>query len=107
MSPEELRWLIGIALTVTGLVAGIAGTAFRAMSAKLDRVAEKMAQEMKIGDDTLHKRVNDTNKEIADRYVRRDDLEGHLERIDGTMREIRGDLKELIRQGGGRRPTRG
>lgn len=80
---SDLRWVIGIgvSLTVTLVTALIA--AFR-----------NLANRISTGNRDLHKRVDD----VKDKYVRRDDLDGHILRIDQNVRELRDEMRENHRQ---------
>lgn len=82
MSDEAIRWFIGIEITVAVAFASALLAAFYRLS---DAIRE--------GDDALHARVNG----IRDEYVRRTDLDGHMQRIDGSMRDMRSDMKEQHR----------
>lgn len=79
----DLRWVIGVAvsLTVTLVTALIA--AFR-----------NLANRISTGNRDLHKRVDD----VKDKYVRRDDLDGHITRIERNLQEIRDENRENHRQ---------
>lgn len=82
MSDEAMRWFIGIEITVAVAFASALLAAFYRLSDAIRK-----------GDDALHTRVND----IRDEYVRRTDLDGHMQRIDGSMRDLRSDMKEQHR----------
>jgi len=82
MTDEILRWLIGTAVTVSLTIIGALLAAFY-----------RLSDAIKKGDDALHERVND----VRDQYVRRSDLDGHMARIDGSMRDMRADMKEQHR----------
>lgn len=103
MSISELQWIVGTALALTAAMAAIAVGSFRAMGNKLDAAVGQLRQSMqqqetymKNGDDALHDRVNRLRQDVSDNYVRRVDLDGHLKRIDDTMKEVRDDQKKLI-----------
>jgi hypothetical protein len=81
-SDEALRWLIGIEITVALTLVGALLAAFY-----------RLADAIRKGDDALHERVND----VRDQYVRRSDLDGHMARIDGSMHDLRSDMKEQHR----------
>lgn len=97
MNPE-FQWLIGIAITVVLSIAGIAIAAFRSMSTKIDEAMADMRKGIKQGEDTLHDRLNRLRQDVSDNFVRRADLESHMKRLDDTMKEIRDDQKQIIRQ---------
>lgn len=89
----ELQWLIGIALTALLTIGGMLVAAFRALSAKIDESNDDLAKTLKEGDDALHERVN----RVRDEYVKRVDLDSHLNRIDQTLREVRDEQREMNR----------
>lgn len=76
---DDLKWIIGVALTVAVFV----GTTLRAMFVNLSAKVAK-----------THERIDD----VKEKYVRRDDLDGHLTRIDRTVHEIREEMRENHRQ---------
>ena len=75
----DLKWVAGLAVSMVLSFAGVMITAFRNMSAKIAKT---------------HERID----EVKDRYVRRDDLDGHLTRLDSTVHEIREEMRENHRQ---------
>jgi len=103
MTVTEFQWIVGTALSLIAAMAAIAVGSFRAMGNKLDAAVGQLRQSiqqqetyMKNGDDALHDRVNRLCQDVSDNYVRRVDLDGHLKRIDDTMKEVRDDQKKLI-----------
>ena len=98
MTVSELQWLVGIAVSAVIAVAGIAIGAFRAMSGRLESAMGRVEKAVKDGDDHLHERVNRLRQDVSDNYVRRVDLDGHLKRIDDTLKEVRDDQKKMIEQ---------
>lgn len=89
----ELQWLIGVSLTVLLTTAGMLIAAFRALSAKIDSSNAEQTEQIKDGDDKLHERIN----RVRDEYVKRIDLDGHLGRIDQTLREMRDEWRDMNR----------
>lgn len=76
---NDLRWVIGLFVTIALALAGsIIGT-FRHISAKIG---------------ALHTRVD----EVKEKYVRRDDLDGHLTRMDKAVYELREEMRDNHRQ---------
>lgn len=75
----DLKWVIGIAVSMVFSFGGIMITTFRNMSAKIDET---------------HDRIDD----VKEKYVRRDDLDGHLTRIDNTVHDMREEIRENHRQ---------
>lgn len=81
---SETQWLIGAAF---GLVLLIGGLLTR------DR---QLNQTIQTGDDGAHKRIDEVHERInrtRDDYVRRVDMDGHLNRIEANMREIRDETR--------------
>ena len=103
MTVTELQWLVGVSVTVVMAITGIAIGAFRAMAARLDKVAERLASDLKegdkelakaikAGDDNLHDRLN----RVRDEYVPRREMDDHMNRIDKTLDEIKTGQTKLI-----------
>lgn len=78
MDPD-LKWVIGIGVTVITFIIGLIAGSFRNLAG---RITNNTA--------ALHKRI-DT---VKDTYVRRDDLESHLQRIDSNIRDLRQEMRE-------------
>lgn len=89
----ELQWLLGVSVSVLLATAGMLIAAFRALSAKIDSSNAEQTELIKDGDDKLHERIN----RVRDEYVKRIDLDGHLGRIDQTLREMRDEWREMNR----------
>ena len=82
MDPE-LKWAIGIAVTVcVTFVSALIG-AFRTLAS---RTAD--------GDKDLHNRID----EVQEKYVRRDDLDGHIQRLESTIKDLREETRENHKQ---------
>lgn len=79
---SDLKWVIGLAISMVLAFGTIMIGAFRNVSAKIAG---------------LHSRVDD----VKEKYVRRDDLDGHIVRIDQNVRDLRDEMranhKEIIR----------
>lgn len=80
---DELKWLAGIGLTVTITLVTSLIAAFRSLA---NRVSS--------GDRDLHNRI----EEVKDMYVRRDDLNAHIKRIEANLRDIRDENRENHKQ---------
>jgi hypothetical protein len=83
MMEADLRWFIGIAVSVALTLVGAIITAFRNLAGRIST-----------GDRELHNRIDD----VKEKYVRRDDLDGHIGRLDQNVREIREEMRENHRQ---------
>lgn len=89
MSGQEVIALLGVAGTIIGIVIAIIGL-YRATADKIQK-----------GDDALHERVN----RVRDEYVRRVDLDSHLQRLDQNLKELREENREGTRSMNGRLDT--
>lgn len=79
----EINWsAVGIAVSV--LIAALTALVAR------DR---RIVNQIKNGDDLLHKRINEVRTDTSERFVRRDDLEGHLSRINKNVDDLRGEMR--------------
>lgn len=87
---DEIRWLIGISVSVLVFQTGALIAAFRSLTAKIDD-AEASATK---GDDALHERVN----RVRDEYVKRVDLDGHMARMETNVKELRDETREGTRE---------
>lgn len=76
---SDLKWAIGIAVTMIMAFGGIMVGTFRNVSMKIAG---------------LHGRVD----EVKEKYVRRDDLDGHINRIDTNLRELREETRQNHRE---------
>lgn len=97
MTVQELQWLMGIAITVVLGIGTIAIGAFYKVSNKIDGAVENMRTAVKQGEEHLHDRINRLREDVANNYVRRVDLESHMKRQDDTLKEMRDDIKQIIR----------
>lgn len=82
---DEVQWLIGVAVTVSIAWTGALIGAFWKIVAMIKRVETKSSASVAV----LHSRVDD----VKERYVRRDDLDGHLSRMDKKMDDIRSEMR--------------
>lgn len=80
--PVELTSLIAIGGFLVALVGGVI-TRDRYMASQIQR-----------GDSRLHERID----RIREDYVKREDLDGHIERLEKGVRDVREDLKEHSRE---------
>lgn len=80
---EDLKWLIGILVSMgIAFIVALIGT-FRSLSASI-----------KEGDDELHARVNRTR----DDYVRRVDLDSHINQLREGVKELKDETRESARE---------
>lgn len=80
---DEAKWLAGIGLTVTVSLVTALIAAFRSLAGRVSS-----------GDRDLHKRIDD----VKDKYVRRDDLDDHVKRIETNIRDLRDENRENHKQ---------
>ncbi len=80
---DQIRWLVGIVVSAgLALVAALIGS-FRNLAARIST-----------GSRELHRRID----RVKDDYVRRDDLDGHIQRLDGNLRDLREEMREYHKQ---------
>tara|TARA_Y100001973_G_scaffold106643_1_gene186059 strand:- start:7970 stop:8257 length:288 start_codon:yes stop_codon:yes gene_type:complete len=77
-----IEWLIGIIIAAISLIGGIIVR---------DRQVMRAINE---GDEKLHQRIN----RVSDTYVRRDDLNGHIQSIENTVNQMREEQRETNRR---------
>ncbi|WP_128292025.1 hypothetical protein [Afifella aestuarii] len=104
---DEMMWLIGLGVAFLGTLATIVGgavmrdrqqsekmqTTERLLSGKVEDGHEKLGERIREGDNRLDERINRVRDELAESYVRRVDLEGHIARLDSQLQELRSDGK--------------
>lgn len=79
----DLKWVIGIVVSLTVTFATTLIAAFR-----------NLANRITANNRELLGRID----EVKDNYVRRDDLNGHIDRIDRNLSELREETRENHRQ---------
>lgn len=79
---DEIKWLIGAFI---GLFTAVGGLIVR------DRQVMKSIND---GDEKLHERINN----VQANYVRRDDLNGHIQSIENNVRSMREEQRETNRR---------
>lgn len=77
---DDVRWLIGISITTLGTVGVMIIGAMSRMTTRMDA-----------GDEKLHGRINS----VRESYVRRDDNERHLQRLETTLKEVRDEQRQM------------
>lgn len=82
---EDIKWAIGLAITLGGFL--IAG--FRALAARISASSAESHKRVDVVSAEIHKRIDD----VKDRYVRRDDLDGHLGRVDANLKELKDEVR--------------
>ena len=75
----DLKWLIGIAVTLCVAFTASLIAAFRNLANKLSNHSEK-----------VHNRID----KVKEDYVRRDDLNGHIDRIDENIKTLRKETND-------------
>lgn len=75
---ENVKFALGFLLSLIALVA------------TYTRYVSNM---IKVGDDNLHHRVNQTR----DEYVKRVDLDAHISRVESRMRDLREELRSDVK----------
>lgn len=76
---DDIKWLMGLSVTILLAFGGVLFTAFRNLTGKIER-----------GDDALHDRIS----QVKEDYVRRVDLDSHLGRLDKNVDDLRGEIRQ-------------
>jgi hypothetical protein len=94
-----IEWVVGIVIGLLTLVGGIIArdrslnstiaSGDAASTAAVVAASTALTAAIKAGDDALHERLN----RVREDYVRRVDLDGHLTRLDETMKDVRSDMQ--------------
>lgn len=79
---NEFQWLIGELIALVGLIGGIIAR---------DR---QLMNKISDGDEKLHDRITKVQAE----YVRRDDLNGHIQSIENSVNQMREEQRETNRR---------
>lgn len=74
---DDLKWLVGFLVGIVGLIGGFITR---------DR---QMAKQIREGDERLHARIN----RVKDEYVRKDDLDQTVKRLETGMKEMRDEIR--------------
>lgn len=91
---SQILWLVGVMVSVgIALITALIGT-FRHFGTRLNAVQLKTGEELKTTRADLDKRIDD----VKEKYVRRDDLDSHITRLDGSIRDLRDENRENHRQ---------
>ncbi|GGA23840.1 hypothetical protein [Neptunicoccus cionae] len=80
---SDLKWVIGLGISLGVTFATALIASFRNLAGRVSN-----------GDRDLHKRIDN----VKDNYVRRDDLDGHIQRLDGNVRDLREEMRENHKQ---------
>lgn len=86
---EDLKWIIGIEVTVTLAWGSILIGAFWKLLGMIRRVEEDMDKKEK----ELHSRINRVREET----VQKSELDGHLQRLGSDMREMRQEHRDATK----------
>lgn len=94
-----VEWSVVIGFA--GIIIAIVGAVIardRAITNMIHRNHEAALKESNDGDDKLHERINRTRDEMHDQFVRRTDLDGHLQRIEKGVTELRAEMQQERRE---------
>lgn len=98
---ELWQWIITTGISTAVAFAAIFGGLVardRALTAMIANGDDSARKEFKAATDALHERVNRTRDEMSEKYVRRADLDAHMNRIESSIRDVREDLKDNTQQ---------
>jgi hypothetical protein len=87
----DIKWLIGILITVVGSFALMLIGTFRNLSTKWTTSTAALHKKIEDGDKDTNAKIDD----VKERYVRRDDLNDHIGRLDKVIKEVRDEQKSL------------
>lgn len=95
----EVEWavILGFSGVIITVVGGIIARD-RQLTNMIHRNHEDTAHERSQGDEKLHDRINRVRDEMAAGYVRRVDLDGHLQRLEKQISDMRQDMKDERRE---------
>lgn len=93
----EIPVLLGFAGILITLI-GAVWARDRALTNMIHTNHEENTKAIKAGDDVLHERINRTRDEMNNGYVRRADLDGHLQRIEKNLESLKADMKDERRE---------
>ncbi len=82
MAGGDNAWVLGFILSGAGLIAALIGGVVAR-----DR---QMSRQIRDGDDKLHERIN----RVREDYVRRTDLDGHIQRLENNVDHLRAEVRE-------------
>lgn len=90
-----IEWsvIIGLAALIATIVGGVIARD-RAIVRMIHNNHEDATKAIKDGDDVLHERVNRTRDDLSNHYVKRADLDGHLQRIEKSVTDMRQEIRE-------------
>lgn len=75
----DLKWLVGIAISVCVFFTGSLIGSFRSLSTRISQ-----------SNDKIHLRIDG----VKENYVRRDDLDGHINRIEENIKALRKEQQD-------------
>ena len=84
-------------LGVGGLAAVVIGGVIardRQITNIIHKNHEEIIAAISDGDDKLHERINRTRDDMSNMYVKRADLDGHLQRIENSVASMRQEMRE-------------
>lgn len=80
--------MIGVGVSASLGLLSLLIAAFNRLAGRIDRSGADLRSKIDTGHAELHARVN----KVKDEYVRRDDLDRHMVRIDGNVNELRREI---------------
>ena len=86
MSVTELQWLIGLAVTFFATYTNVIIGVFYRIGTRMSHNADKLYTKIDHLDEELSR--------VRDKYVRRDDLDSHLTRIDTAVKDLRAETAQ-------------
>ena len=84
--PDDIKWLIGLSVTIFGMFV----VALTNMAGRIKGVEDRTTTAIKEGNAEPHGRIN----RVREDYVRRIDLDGHLQRLDKSIEDLRRESRD-------------
>jgi hypothetical protein len=90
----DIKWLIGIAVGFFSTFGGVLIMAFRNLSSKISDGNRDIYARIEDDGKDVNRRIDD----IKMRYVRRDDMDGHIQRLETGIKDLRGETRDQHQQ---------
>lgn len=91
---SDVKWLIGLAVTFflahTGILIGV----FRSMFNKMSNGNRSLYDHIDAGNTGIEEKIDN----VKEKYVRRDDLDGHLQRLDNSVKDLQRQIRDQSKQ---------
>lgn len=89
----EISVLIGLCGIAVVVIGGVIARD-RQITNMIHKNHEELNAAIGDGDEKLHERINRTRDDMSNLYVKRTDLDGHLQRIEKSVTDMRQEMRE-------------